>query len=204
MRSFAYSFTPTEEIVRWAFEVHINTSATAKKNWFIAFTNPTAGPWKRVMAPDSSGKNMVEVARFGREEERPDLLLVSDVLCLNLIIEAKDDLSKLVTEAQMKKSLAVIRDLGKRLTASTVEVWKARAAYRIIPGFLWGGAEPQSELALVTNAYDRYCRQSDGKSLVGICVIKTTDAGLKPVMLGRGDKTLDINQIALSFGLSTK
>ena len=49
-------------------------------------------------APRSSG---------WREEERPDLVLVSDALRLNLIVEAKDGLSKLVTVAQMKKSMSI-------------------------------------------------------------------------------------------------
>lgn len=202
MATLPYKFVPTEEIVRWTFEVHVNNNSTAKENWFLAFTNPTAGPWKRVVAPDRSGA-MVEVARFGRDEERPDLVLVSDVLRLNLIIEAKDDLSKLVAEVQMKKSLGVIRDLGQRLKTCTGETWQERAAYRIIPGFLWGGARPETELALVIGAYDRYRENLDGQSLVGISVVKT-DGSLKPVLLGRGDSNFDINEVARSFGLSRK
>ena len=37
-----YTFRLTEEIARWAFEVVCKNSS----DWYIAFTNPTAGPWK--------------------------------------------------------------------------------------------------------------------------------------------------------------
>ena len=49
----------SEEIVRWSFEISVNRS----DDWLIAFTNPTAGPWKRITAPDSDGKRG-EIHRF--------------------------------------------------------------------------------------------------------------------------------------------
>jgi hypothetical protein len=39
-----YSYNLTEEICRWSFEVHIKKL----ESWWIAFTNPTAGPWKKI------------------------------------------------------------------------------------------------------------------------------------------------------------
>ena len=35
-----------EELARWAFEIKISENS----DWEIAFTNPTAGPWKTVKA----------------------------------------------------------------------------------------------------------------------------------------------------------
>ncbi len=202
MAAFPYTYTPTEEIVRWAFEVHVNSNDTAKKNWFIAFTNPTAGPWKRVTAPDTNGVT-VEIARFAREEERPDLVLVSDSLHTTLIVEAKDDLSKLIGPIQMQKSLNVIRDLGNRLRTCPVTAWGKRAKYNIVPGFLWGGSNPDNEIKQVLTAYDEYSEPRDGISVVGVAVVKT-HGSLHPVMVGRADDVVTVSHIAQSFDLLRK
>ena len=199
MKAFPYVYTPTEEIVRWAFEVVLKDNVTASKNWFVAFTNPTAGPWKHATAPDSKGLG-VEILRFGREQGRPDLVLVSDALRLSVIIEAKDDLTKLITETQMRKSIAVIRDLGRRLKSRTVKVWRTRARYPIVPGFLWAGSNPESEFKLVLSSYDSYVGSQRGKPVIGVCVVKT-NGSLVPVVRGRGDRSIDMTQIVQSFGL---
>ena len=39
-----YNFRLTEEIARWAFEIICRENP----NWYVAFTNPTAGPWKTI------------------------------------------------------------------------------------------------------------------------------------------------------------
>ena len=42
-----------EEIARWAFEIIFKTNTS----WHIAFTNPTAGPWKTIKSVSlQSGK----------------------------------------------------------------------------------------------------------------------------------------------------
>jgi len=79
-----YEYSINEEITRWVLEVYINNHTD---NWKIAFTNPTAGPWKKIIAPSTSK----EIYRFIREEARPDLIIVNDILSTILIIEAKDD-----------------------------------------------------------------------------------------------------------------
>ena len=63
-----YSYTINEEIVRWAFEVFLRNKSEDK--WWVAFTNPTAGPWKKIEAPNNGGK-LFEIYRFAREEDRP-------------------------------------------------------------------------------------------------------------------------------------
>ena len=45
------SFNVTEELARWRFELEIKAS----RDWWIAFSNPTAGPWKRLMGRSGDG-----------------------------------------------------------------------------------------------------------------------------------------------------
>jgi hypothetical protein len=108
-----YTFRLTEEISRWAFEVHVNTLS----DWYIAFSNPTAGPWKRLMARDEAGIEG-EVHRFEREEDRPDLVLVNDNLSTLVIVEAKDSLAALVARTQVVKSSAVVQALARLPSAA--------------------------------------------------------------------------------------
>ena len=72
-----------EEISRWAFEIIFKSN----HQWRIAFTNPTAGPWKTIKALNAEGEEG-EVYRFPLEETRPDIILYNDELEAILIIEA--------------------------------------------------------------------------------------------------------------------
>lgn len=129
-----YTYNLNEEIARWATEVYIKKNP--QLNWWIAFTNPTAGPWKKVTVPDDEGAS-VEIYRFVREEERPDLILVNDELGAILIVEAKDYVEKLIAGDQMVKSIRVIEAMTKVLNQSENLHWKKRKNYKIIPAFLW-------------------------------------------------------------------
>ncbi len=60
----------------------------AKNGWWVAFTNPIAGPWKKITALDGTGLP-VEIYRFEREGERPDLILVNDIFKLVMIVKQK-------------------------------------------------------------------------------------------------------------------
>lgn len=131
----AYDFQLTEEIARWAFEIQLGKSA----KWFVAFCNPTAGPWKRIMAPAAGGGKAGEVYRFPRDDERPDLILVSDPFKIVVVLEAKDSLPKILVRDQMKKSCAVIKRTSQVLSAlGTNPYWAGRARYSLIGGLLWG------------------------------------------------------------------
>lgn len=130
----AYTYTENEEIARWSTEVYIKTHP--ELGWWIAFTNPTAGPWKKIVGLSDDGA-FVEIYRFIREEERPDLILVNDKLKTILIIEAKDYYEKLNTKVQMTKSIRVIKDVMQILTKSKNPIWKSRLTYNFIPSFLW-------------------------------------------------------------------
>jgi len=136
----SYTYKLTEEISRWAFEIHIKN----KKTWWIAFTNPTAGPWKRIEAFDKN-HNKGEVYRFDRDEKRPDIVIVNDELKSIIIFEAKDSLEKLKIESQTAKSCLVINDMAKTLaTIKDNPFWGNRHSYKIYNGLLWGSSAPSS------------------------------------------------------------
>jgi hypothetical protein len=161
-----------EEVARFAFEVHLRERCP---QWFVAFTNPTAGPWKRVMAPDSSG-TWGEVHRFEREELRPDLIVVNDESAVVLIIEAKDDLAKLATNTQASKSVEALENISTVLASkSSVPFWGARSDFVAICGLLWGGLSRSAatDITALFSLYARYLARVDrvAETILGIeCV----------------------------------
>ncbi len=137
-----YGFRLTEEISRWAFEVVCKNNP----DWYIAFTNPTAGPWKTIKCTDVYGEEG-EVYRFELEETRPDILLVNDKLKTVMIIEAKDSLKKLTASNQASKSVEVVKTLSEILRSKRKNpYWSHRADYTVILGLLWGAEDPSSNL----------------------------------------------------------
>ena len=129
-----YTYNLNEEIARWTTEVYIKKNPKLK--WWVAFTNPTAGPWKKVTVPSEEGTD-IEIYRFVREEERPDLILVNDNLKVVLVVEAKDYVEKLIVGDQMTKSIRVIEEMTRVLNQSENLHWKNKKNYKIIPSFLW-------------------------------------------------------------------
>ena len=129
-----YTYKLTEEISRWAFEIHIKNI----NSWWIAYTNPTAGPWKRVESYDEKSEKG-EVCRFGRDEKRPDIVIVNDELKIIIIFEAKDSLDKLKSKNQIEKSCKVVEDMAKTLYSITDNsYWGERYSYKKYNGLLWG------------------------------------------------------------------
>lgn len=146
-----YKFRLTEEISRWAFEIKCKESP----DWFVAFTNPTAGPWKTIKGTDESGKEGV-VYRFGSKETRPDIVLVNDKLKIIIIIEAKDSIEKLTSGDQSEKSVKVVDTLATALKGhQSNPYWGVRSSYPVITGLLWGAETPTSSLER-TNAFNEY------------------------------------------------
>jgi len=162
-----YHYRITEEVARWTFEAYLKRFFSPKE-WFVAFSNPTAGPWKRVMGLEAAG-NWGEVHRFQREEERPDLVVVSDPLQTLLIIEAKDSARKLRTDNQVEKSCSVILELGATLASKGKNpYWGHRAGYLVVPGLLWAArshtrADAKQSLARVY--MDELAENTGGRGL---------------------------------------
>ena len=123
----------TEELVRWRLEILLKSS----DRWWIAFANPIAGPWKRLMG--RNGDRIGEVHRFQRDSDRPDLVAVNDLSQQVLIIEAKDQVAKLLIPAQIEKTSAVITQVAAALAHQKKHpYWGNRAEYEPIAGLLWG------------------------------------------------------------------
>ena len=142
-----------EEIARWAFET------VFKKNsaWRIAFTNPTAGPWKTIKADSLLNGNEGEVYRFILEEDRPDIIMYNDALKAVIIFEAKDSLEKLLVEKQATKSADVVIKLAQLLQGKyDNEYWRGRQSYKIILGLLWGSTDDAVGESEKNRLYDFY------------------------------------------------
>ena len=164
-----YTFNISEEIARLVTEVYVRNQQSL--GWWVAFTNPIAGPWKKITA--LNGESVpVEVYRFEREGERPDLILVNDKYKLIIIVEAKDYYKKLVTADQMKKSVRVIDEISLILKNCGNEHWALRKDYKILPSFLWfckDSEQIQAEDKIVKDAFVKHSR-SDPKDLVNIII----------------------------------
>lgn len=90
----------TEEVARQAVEVAIRKGG----EWHVSFSNPTAGPWKMIQLPKEYGSH---IFRYKKEEDRPDLILLSPKHEIGLVLEAKDSLAKLFAPGQLQKSTEV-------------------------------------------------------------------------------------------------
>ena len=146
-----YDFNLTEEISRWAFEIICQNN----KDWFISFTNPTAGPWKTIKGLDKDNHEG-EIYRFDLEETRPDIIIVNDKLKTIIIFEAKDSIEKLVKSDQVPKSVEVVEQLTKILKSTKNEkYWGDRKNYKILTGLLWG-AEEKTTLSERENLFNTY------------------------------------------------
>jgi hypothetical protein len=167
-----YQYKINEEITRWTTEVYIKSTPTS--NWYIAFTNPTAGPWKKITVRNSE-KKAVEVYRFDREEKRPDLVLINDKKKIILIVEAKYDLNDILNSEQMKKSVKVVVDMAEVLKSISIKEWALRKTYKIIPSFLWYTNDPVNALnesILVNTMLDKYPINGLSKDTVNIVIFK--------------------------------
>ena len=180
-----YQFSINEEIARWVLEVYIKTHS--ETHWWVAFTNPTAGPWKTITALGTDGIES-EIYRFQREEERPDLVIVNDELKSTIIIEAKDFFSKLVADSQMKKSIRVINEMSKVLGNIPNEHWAKRKQYKIIPAFLWYVQDNENFEEQHKSIKDQYTSLdgSNDDELLSIGIHKDIGDVLKPTFLYQG------------------
>jgi hypothetical protein len=88
------------------------TVALRTAHWQEWFTNPTAGPWKKIRI---YGVGDDERIRYLKEEDRPDLISANAREKIVIVIEAKDNISKLFDGVQLDKSFNVFEDNFDRL-----------------------------------------------------------------------------------------
>lgn len=142
-----------EELARWAFEILFKEN----NSWKIAFTNPTAGPWKTIKAPSKDTGVEGEVYRFILEEDRPDIIMFNDDMETVIIFEAKDSLSKLIEKKQAEKSAEVVVKLSQLLNSKASNpFWKGRENYKVILGLLWGSTDTKESEEEKGALYDYY------------------------------------------------
>lgn len=186
-----YSFNPNEEIARWTTEVYIKTHQNL--GWWIAFTNPTAGPWKKIVALSDKG-TFIEIHRFIREGERPDLILVNDKLKVVVIVEAKDGFEKLYNNTQMNKSIRVIKEVTDILVSSKNPVWASRLSYKVIPSFLWMITKPEEiagQCKSIQSMFDDLRKTSD--NLLNIVITSDRSGNLISNFMYKGKVYTDLN-----------
>lgn len=173
-----YTYKLTEEFARWAFETRCNET----EDWYIAFTNPTAGPWK-VMKCLNEDKIENEIYRFGSNEERPDIVLINDKLNLIIIFEAKDLLHKLIEGNQAEKSVKVVSDITKFLRTCSSPNWgRKRQNYTICLGLLWGCEEFENmeKINTVLDTYSKIIQKYENvnHSIIVSIITKKTNQNL--------------------------
>lgn len=167
--------TLTEEVARWAFEICLEGSDS---DWFVAFSNPTAGPWKTISGLDRDG-TLTSIHRFGQTDERPDLVAVSDTHSAIVVVEAKGKLADLDTTDQIAKSARVVREMAQVFSAlNSDEAWERRAGYRVIGALLWGvsgKADTSAEHRVLTAFRDELGSLSGVDSRVVLGIVSTQD-----------------------------
>ncbi|MDG6919650.1 MAG: hypothetical protein JRN62_09505 [Nitrososphaerota archaeon] len=72
--------------------------------WEEWFSNPTAGPWKKVRIEGVGDEDQI---RFEKEQDRPDLVVADRKSGLVIMLEAKDSIGSLLETAQIRKSIGV-------------------------------------------------------------------------------------------------
>lgn len=101
-------FTLTEQVCLQTLLV------LARRNgWQEWFSNPTAGPWKKVMIPGVGDRENI---RFEKEEDRPDMIICSIAKRVMLVLEAKDDIRKLAQPAAITKYVSMFNSVKTRMT----------------------------------------------------------------------------------------
>lgn len=163
-------YSISEEIVRFTFEVHVKINA---RNWNICFTNPTAGPWKTITY-DTPNRS-IKIGRYGREEQRPDLILLNYNKSACLIVEAKDDFSKISSADQINKSFKVFKNEVKRFCSCTNLTNYLQNDLCFIDGFLWYSSDKQSA-DIFAKSY--YKETKSAKPLICIQIYKLPDNSL--------------------------
>ena len=194
----------TEEVVRQAVEVRFRQVP----GWEVSFTNPTAGPWKMIRFGQYVGGDDL---RFRKEEDRPDLILFNNPHRLFLVLEAKDDIRKLLRSTlegrrrrydQLEKSVAVFHKEFQRLDSilrnseSTALVFGGRVSPTIaeavfVCGYIYGEGDGEIAelLAELRQAHESIVRGSGVQRLFPHlnCIVSrqsTMDLAVRATLVG--------------------
>ena len=131
----------TEEIARQTVEVIFNLFG---EEWFICFSNPTAGPWKLIRLWTPKGPR--EVSPYLKEDVRPDLVLQSFKSKILIYLEAKKHVTELLGQAQLQKSARMFQSEIGRFRRH-LDDWEPDAEYLHLTGFVFPTNNPQIDLS---------------------------------------------------------
>ena len=146
----------SEEVARFAFEVLVD-EYLEESDVYVAFANPTAGPWKTMKVRGETGAS-IEIHRFGIFEQRPDLVLLSPSLRQMLVIEAKDTVKKLAKEEQIKKARNAYSDFIA--TMSRIDPNQLGGTFHFIPGFLYATEDASNDFQTLRSALQEWWPES--------------------------------------------
>ena len=144
----------TEEVARQAVEVIFNNT----QEWFICFSNPTAGPWKLIKLFTASGPK--EVDRFLKEDTRPDVILQNYSKGIFILLEAKDDVKQLLNAKQVEKSTRMFQAEIRRL-ASLISMHEGKGSerrYVFLTGFLYPSTNHAENLKTFDKVYHTFLK----------------------------------------------
>lgn len=141
------SYLLTEEIARQTVEVIFNVEE--KEEWFICFSNPTAGPWKLVKIYNPARPDEPEIAgSYLKEEKRPDLVLYSYKHKIFILLEAKKNVTELFSRGQIEKTIKMFDAEIAKLKAipQISQEIESGETYTFITGFLYPSHDPVNDL----------------------------------------------------------
>ncbi len=170
-------FTLTESICDQA--VVVKAVSTGWQEWF---SNPTAGPWKRIGIP---GISSLDGTGFEKEETRPDLVLYHNQNEPKiLILESKDNIGKLIdssnNNAQLKKTCKVFSDISIKLEkliekSTDKQILKLLDSANYICGYVIGDSSNLStELEKLKKLHFKFIDKSEFPFFVIITVKKSS------------------------------
>lgn len=211
----------TEEVVRQAVEVAFKRDA----RWEIAFTNPTAGPWKLIRLGQYTGGGDL---RYRKEEDRPDLMLYSSLSRLLLVLEAKDDIRHLTVaqvsngvsiHAQLEKSVEVFAKEFRRFDSILANPQTASLAFgsahdtagiTLLCGYIYaqvGARVAESQTRLHQIHFQLASGNGDARLLPCLDIVVSQDLVLdlstRATMIGGDSQLLSLLQQALPANLLT-
>lgn len=195
--SYTRPYTLTEEIARQAVEVIFRDAAT---DWYVAFSNPTAGPWKLIRLQVKG--SAIQVGTYLKEELRPDLILQSPRNRQLLVLEAKRSVDELLRPGQLRRTADVFAAETERL--STLLASHGEEPHAVGVGFIYPTHSAAADRARLRDAFmDELAEaSSDIDAYLTIIVERAAPSGDLAVAWHVDDVTTSGSELEASLSLS--
>jgi len=143
-------YTINEEIIRQTLEVKFRINSKTYNDWYICFSNPTAGPWKNILFVTQKGE-IIKIGSYEKEEKRPDLIIFSRNNKSVLIIEAKEKIEDLIKE---KDKIIKTFDKEEKKLKSLPLIQGEINDFEILYGLVFYSLNPIVDYPKVKNVYN--------------------------------------------------